>query len=298
MITFIDRYKERFGVENICTALQENLAGGFITSRGYRAAKARVPAARALKDQLLIPELVKIHQENYSVYGVRKMWHAMNRAGWRIGRDQTYRLMKIAGVAGAHRGRKPITTRAAKVVDDRPDLVNRDFTAAAPNRLWVADFTYVRTYSGFCYTAFITDVFSRKIVGWGVSSSMHTLGMPLTALKQALFDAKKGGSDVTQIVHHSDRGSQYIAEDYTADLKALGVQLSVGSTGDSYDNALAESVNGAYKCELVKDRLFDSVAGLELETADWVCWWNTGRLHQGLGYRCPQEVVDDALVVL
>ncbi|WHS49943.1 IS3 family transposase [Rothia sp. SD9660Na] len=157
-----------------------------------------------MKDQLLIPELVKIHEENYGVYGVRKMWHAMRRAGWDIGRDQTYRLMKIAGVAGAHRGRKPMTTRAATVIDDRPDLVQRNFTADAPNRLWVADFTYVRTYSGFCYMAFITDVFSRKVVGWGVSSTMHTLGMPLTALKQALFEAKKGGSDLRQIVHQTD----------------------------------------------------------------------------------------------
>ena len=219
----------------------------------------------------------------------------MRRAGWDIGRDQTYRLMKIAGVAGAHRGRKPVTTRTATVIDDRPDLVQRNFSADAPNRLWVADFTYVRTYSGFCYTAFITDVFSRKIVGWGVSSTMHTLGMPLTALKQALFEAKKGGSDLTQIVHHSDRGSQYIAQDYTAGLKELGVQLSVGSTGDSYDNALAESVNGAYKAELVRNRLFDSVARLELETAEWVAWWNRVRLHQGLGYRTPEEVVVDVL---
>lgn len=287
MIRYIDMYKNRFGVENICTALQDNLAGGFITSRGYRAAKARVPSARALKDQFLIPELVKIHQENYSVYGVRKMWHAMRRAGWSIGRDQTYRLMRSAGVAGAHRGRKPITTRAAKTIDERPDLVQRDFTATGPNRLWVADFTYVRTHSGFCYTAFITDVFSRKIVGWGVSSTMHTLGMPLTALKQALFEAKRAGANPLEIVHHSDRGSQYIAEDYTQDLKALGVQLSVGSTGDSYDNALAASVNGAYKAEMVQGRLFDSVGRLELETAGWVVWWNTARLYQGLDYRAP-----------
>lgn len=129
MIRYIDMYKDRFGVENTCTALQDNLAGGFMTSRGYRAAKARVPAARTLKDQLLIPELMKIHQENYSVYGVRKMWHAMNRVGWNIGRDQTYRLMKRAGIAGSHRARKPITTRAAKTIDDHPDLVRRDFTA-------------------------------------------------------------------------------------------------------------------------------------------------------------------------
>lgn len=206
MIRFIDTHKDLFGVEPICRTLAEHLDGGFITSRGYRAAKARVPAARTLSDQLLIPELLRIHQENYGVYGVRKMWQAMRRAGWAIGRDQTYRLMRAAGIQGVHRGRKPVTTRATKAPDNRPDLVNRQFTADAPHRLWVADFTYVRTTSGFCYTAFITDVFSRKIVGWGVSSTMHTLGMPLTALKQALFDARKCGSVLTEIVHHSDRG--------------------------------------------------------------------------------------------
>lgn len=223
MIRFIDTHKDLFGVEPICRTLAEHLDGGFITSRGYRAAKARVPAARTLSDQLLIPELLRIHQENYGVYGVRKMWQAMRRAGWAIGRDQTYRLMRAAGIQGVHRGRKPVTTRATKAPDNRPDLVNRQFTADAPHRLWVADFTYVRTTSGFCYTAFITDVFSRKIVGWGVSSTMHTLGMPLTALKQALFDARKCGSVLTEIVHHSDRGAQYVAEDYTRELRGLGV---------------------------------------------------------------------------
>ena len=258
-------------------------------------AKKRIPAARALKDQLLIPELTRIHAQNYGVYGVCKMWHAMRRAGWDIGRDQAYRLMKIAGVAGAHRGRKPVIIRPATVLDHRPDLVNRRFTADAPNRLWVADVTYVRTAGGFCYTAFITDVFSRKIVGWGVSSTMDTQGMPLMALKQALFEARRSGSDVTQVVHQSDLGWQYVAEDYTRELVQLGVRLSVGSTGDSYDNALAESVNGAYKTELVCGRFFESVAQLEAATAGWVCWWNRVRLHQGLGYRRPEEVVVDVL---
>lgn len=187
MIRFIDQYKNQFEVEPICRTRSNFLETGFITSRGYRATKKRIPAARTLKGQLLIPELVKIYQQNYSVYGIGKRWHAMNRAGGSVGRDQAYRLMKIAGVAGAPQGRKPVTTLPAKEPDCRPDLVQRNFTADAPNRLWVADFTYVRTYSGFCYTAFITDVFSRKIVGWGVSLTMHTLGMPITALKQALF---------------------------------------------------------------------------------------------------------------
>ncbi len=296
MIRYINTYKDLFGVEPICRVLSEHLDGGFITASGYYRAMSRVASARSLSDQLLIPELVRIYQENYGVYGVRKMWQAMKRAGWAIGRDQTYRLMRAAGIQGVHRGRKPVTTRATKAPDHRPDLVNRQFTAKAPNRLWVADFTYVRTASGFCYTAFITDVFSRKIVGWGVSSSMHTLGMPLMALKQALFEARRSGSDLTQVVHHSDRGSQYVADDYTRELIQLGVQLSVGSTGDSYDNALAESVNGAYKAELVRGRFFGSVAQLEAATAGWVNWWNQRRLHAGLGYRTPQEVVDGALV--
>lgn len=298
MIRFIDTHRDHFGVESICQVLSKNLDGGFISPSGYYRAKKRIPSARAFKDQLLIPELLRIHAENYSVYGVRKMWQAMRREGWDIGREQTWRLMKAAGIQGAHRGRKPITTRPAKAPDDRPDLVNRNFTADAPNRLWVADFTYVRTMSGFCYTAFITDVFSGKIVGWGVSSTMHVLGMPLMALKQALFQARKDGSDFTEIVHHSDRGSQYLAEDYTHELKALGVQLSVGSTGDSFDNALAESVNGAYKAELVKGCLFDSVGRLEVETASWVAWWNGRRLHEGLGYRTPEEVFSDALILV
>lgn len=298
MIRFINTYKDLFGVEPICRVLSEHLDGGFITASGYYRAIGRVASARSLSDQLLIPELIKIHQENYGVYGVRKMWQAMRRAGWAAGRDQTYRLMRAAGLQGVHRGRKPVTTRPATVLDHRPDLVNRRFTADAPNRLWVADFTYVRNAGGFCYTAFITDVFSRKIVGWGVSSTMHTQGMPLMVLKQALFEARRSGSDLTQVVHHSDRGSQYVAEDYTGELVQLGVRLSVGSTGDSYDNALAESVNGAYKTELVRGRFFESVAQLEVATAGWVCWWNRQRLHQGLGFRAPQEVVDDALVAV
>ncbi len=166
---------------------------------------------------------------------MRKLWQAAQRAGWKIGRDQTYRLMRTAGIQGVHRGRKPVTTGPAKIPDHRPDLVNRRFTADAPHRLWVADFTYVRTPSGFYYAAFMTDVFSGKIMGWGVSSTMHTLGMPLMALKQAIFEARRSGSALTEIVHHSDRGWQYIGQDYTQGLKALGVQLSVGSTGDSYD---------------------------------------------------------------
>ena len=173
MIRFIDEHKGQFGVESICRVLGA-MECGFITSRGYRAAKARPRCARAIRDEVLIDEIRRVHQQNYGVYGQRKMWHAMRRQGWMIGRDQTARLMKVAGLHGVRRGRRPFTTVASKLPDHRPDLVERDFHAMAPNELWVADITYVRTVGGFAYTAFITDACTRKIVGWSVASSLTT----------------------------------------------------------------------------------------------------------------------------
>lgn len=206
MIAFIDEHRDRFGVEAICRVLSATDCG-FITSRGYRAAKRRPASARALRDELLLEELTRIHAENYSVYGVRKMHHAMHRAGWEIGRDQVARLMKLAGLQGVRRGRKPVTTRPARQPDHRPDLVERRFEAELPHQLWVADITYVRTLAGFCYVAFITDVFTRRIVGWAVSTSLHTAGLPLLALEHALLST--GTSRGRQgLVHHSDRGAQ------------------------------------------------------------------------------------------
>ncbi|MFJ6599982.1 IS3 family transposase [Micrococcus luteus] len=181
MIAFIDEHRDRFGVEAICRTLGAT-ARGFITSRGCRAAKRRPASARSLRDELLIEELERVHAENYSVYGVRKMHQALRRAGWDLGRDQVARLMKTAGLEGVRRGRKPITTRPAEAPDTRPDLVERRFAAARPHQLWVADITYVRILTGFCYVAFITDVYSRRIVGWAVSASLHTAGLPLLAL--------------------------------------------------------------------------------------------------------------------
>ena len=177
MISYIDAYKDQFGVEAICRVLKQ-ADRGFITSRGYRKATTRVPSARALSDSLLIPEIQRVHAENFSVYGIRKMWHAMNREGFHIGRDKTARLMKLAGVSGRRRGRTPITTVSPKTPDHRPDLVRRNFRAQAPGRLWVADITYVRTLSGFAYTAFVVDVFSRKIVGVATRSTMRTDALP------------------------------------------------------------------------------------------------------------------------
>lgn len=239
---------------------------------------------------MLGQEIRRVHVENYSVYGVRKMHQAMRRASWEIGRDQVARLMRAAGLQGVRRGRKPITTKPAREPDARPDMVERRFTADRPHRLWVADITYVRILGGFCYVAFITDVYSRRIVGWAVSGSLHTAGLPLLALEHALLStgASRGREG---LVHHSDRGSQYVSLAYSDALITAGVSASVGTVGDSYDNALAETVNGLYKAELIHaKRIWESVEAVELATMGWVHWWNTARLHEALGYCTPAEV--------
>ena len=289
MIRFIDEHRDQFGVEAICRTLGATECG-FITSRGYRAAKRRPPSDRAVEDALLVPEIRRIHAANYGVYGVRKMHHAVVRAGWEIGRDHVARLMKLAGVEGVRRGRTPVTTKPAGEPDARPDLVERRFEAERPHRLWVADITYVRTVAGFCYVAFITDVFTRRIVGWAVSASLHTAGLPLLALEHALLST--GASrDREGLIHHSDRGSQYVSLAYSDALITAGVTASVGTVGDSYDNALAETVNGLYKAELIHSkRVWESVEAVELATMGWVRWWNTTRLHEALDYRTPTEV--------
>lgn len=289
MIAYIDEYRDRFGVEPICRVLGVSLEGGFITSRGYRLAKSRPASARSIRDRILIDELKKIHTKNYSVYGVRKMWHAVRRAGWDVGRDQVARLMRIGGIEGVRRGRAPITTRPVQEVDSRPDLVNRQFKASKPNQLWVADITYVRTLSGFVYTAFVTDVYSRKIVGWATRSSMKTEALPLEALEQAIQGAKDTLVDLT---HHSDHGSQYTSVAYNEKLADYGIKPSTGSVGDSYDNALAEAVNGLYKAELIYSQPWFSLTEVEFATLNWVHWWNHERLHEALGYKSPAEIID------
>ena len=289
MIAFIDRHRDHFGVEAICRVLGAT-ERGFLTSRGYRAAKQRPASARAVRDEVLVEEIRRIHAENYGVYGYRKMHHAMRRAGWEVGRDQTARLMKAAGLCGIRRGRKVFTTSPAGGLDRRPDLVERNFTAAGPNQLWVADITYVRIPSGFCYTAFITDVFTRRIVGWAVATNLRTEALPLQALEQALQTSPAEASR-TGLIHHSDRGSNYVSLAYSDALITAGVQASVGSVGDSYDNALAETVNGLYKAELIhRRRTWPSATAVEIATLDWVTWWNTKRLHEALDYRTPAEV--------
>ena len=289
MIAFIDMHREQFGVEAICRTLRATECG-FITSRGYRASKNRKASARSVRDEILIEEVQRIHQENYSVYGVRKMWHAMRHAGWDVGRDQVARLMKIAGLQGVRRGRKPITTRPTAGEDQRPDLVERRFVADRPQQLWVADITYVRILTGFCYVAFITDVFSRRIVGWAVAATLHTQQLPLLALEHALLSTGASRNGIG-LIHHSDRGSQYVSLAYSDALLAAGVKASVGTIGDSYDNALAETVNGLYKAELIySKRIWESVSEVELATMGWVHWQNTARLHEALDYRTPASV--------
>lgn len=229
MIRFIDEYHDRFSVEFICQTLNNERTGAFLTSRAYQDAKRRGRSAPALRDIALIEHVKTIHGANDGVYGVRKMWHALHRDGIAIGRDQTARLMRLAGVAGRGRGRSPVRTRSSKRPDTRPDLVNRDFHPDAPNQLWVADITYVRTRAGFVYAAFVTDCYSRQIVGWALSDTMGTEALPLQALNLAIAKA----NNTAELVPLSDHGSGSVSIVYNEKLAAHGIASSTGSVGDS-----------------------------------------------------------------
>lgn len=287
MIRFIDEHRDRFGVELICRVLR-GAVRGFLTSRGYRAAKTRPASARQLSDALLVPEIARLHAENYGVYGRRKMHALMRRQGWMIGRDHTERLMRAAGVRGVKRSKKVFTTKSDPAAAKPKDLVQRRFTAHAPRRLWVADITYVATWSGFAYVAFLIDVFSRRSVGWNVASTLKADILPMQALDMAAWDA---GGDLADLVHHADHGSNYLATVYTDRVAELGAKPSTGTIGDSYDNALAEAVNGLYKTELIRQQgPWRTVEQVEFATLEWVWWWNNQRLHGELGMRTPIEV--------
>ncbi len=278
---YIDAHREEFGVEPICRVLQ------FAPST-YYAAKSRPLSPRAVSDGLLGEHISRIHEDNYSVYGVRKVWRQLRREGQTAGRDQVGRVMhdlglqrRSSGQGQAHHGRRPTSLLAPG------DLVDRHFFAAAPNRLWLADITYVWTWSGFCYTSFITDAFARRIVGWRVSKSLRT-DLALDALEMAIFS--RHDDDLSHLVHHSDRGVQYLDIRYTERLDDEHAVTSVGSKGDSYDNALAETVNGLYKTELIhRQGPWRTFEQLELATAAWVSWWNERRLHEACGYVPPAE---------
>ena len=279
MIPYIDEYRPSFGVEPICRTLQ-------IAPSSYYAAKTRPPSARAVRDEALTDTLVRIHRANFGVYGVRKAWRTLQRLGIPAGRDQVARLMRAVGLQGATRTKRIRTTHPAAVSQRPADLVERVFSAVAPNRLWVADLTYVWTRAGFVYTAFVVDVFSRAIVGWRVAASLHA-ELALDALEMAIWAR---GSNLPDLVHHPDRGVQYLAIRYTERLAEAEAVSSVGSRGDSYDNALAETVNGLYKAELInRQGPWRSVEQVELATAEWVHFWNDRRLHSACGDIPPAE---------
>ena len=255
----------------------------------YYAYKSRPTCLRKVTDTQLKAEISRIHAENFSAYGVEKLWRELRRRNIACGRDRVGRLMTELGLRGVTRQRTPpTTTRPAPAwrVETRADLVNRVFHAPAPNRLWVADITYVLTGKGWCYTAFVTDVYSRYIVGWAVSTSLSA-DLALAALEQAIW-ARHGETD--GVVHHSDRGVQYTSIRYTERLEEAGAAPSVGSRGDSYDNALAESTNGLYKAELIwRQASWRDASEVEAATARWVAWWNNARIHSALGYLTPTE---------
>jgi putative transposase len=250
----------------------------------YYDAKSRPPSRRSVTDQELKDEIRRVYACNRSCYGAQKIWRQLHREGIACGRDRVARLMRTLGICGVTRGKKkPRTTVPGQ---ERPaDLVKRNFSATAPNRLWVADLTYVATDKGFCYTAFVTDAFSRLIVGWAVSESLSAT-VALDALEMAIWRRR---GHVEGVVHHSDRGVQYLSIRYTERLEEAGAAPSVGSRGDSYDNALAETVNGLYKAELVTRQSWAHARAVELATASWVEWWNTQRLYGPLGYLPPAE---------
>lgn len=280
MTSYIDEHRRSYGVEPICRILA-------ITPSSYYAAKVRPPSARAIRDQELSADISRIHAEHFSVYGVRKAWRVLRREGIDVGRDHVGRLMGALGLAGATRTKRIRTTHPAAVSQRPADLVERVFAAVAPNRLWVADLTYVWTRAGFVYTAFVTDVFSRAIVGWRVSASLHT-ELALDALEMAIWHRR--ADDLGSLIHHSDRGVQYLAIRYTERLAEAEAVSSVGSKGDSYDNALAETVNGLYKAELInRHGPWRTVDEVELATAEWVHFWNTRRLHGACGDIPPVE---------
>jgi putative transposase len=277
---YIDGYRGRFGVEPICRTLGVSASAYYQRKTGQR-------SRRRLEDERLLGRIRELHRANYYAYGSRRMWKALRRAGEPVARCTVERLMRAHGIQGAKRRGKPWrTTRPDPAARRRPDLVERDFTATGPNRLWVADLTYLRCWEGVVFFAFIIDAYSRRIVGWQLASHMRTT-LVLDALRMALHQ-RGPGADI-ELVHHSDRGSQYTSIDYTQTLADHGVLASVGSVGDAYDNALAESFVDSFKTELISDRVWRTRSQLELAIVEYLGWFNTSRLHQALGDLPPAE---------
>ena len=286
MVTYIDDYRDRFGVEPICAVLP-------IAPSTYYEHKARQHdperrSKRAKQDDALKPEIQRVWDENFRVYGVRKVWRQLNREEITVARCTVARLMGDLGLRGVVRGRRVKTTVPSTVLDRPMDLVRREFQASRPNALWVADLTYVATWGGFVYVAFVIDAFARRIVGWRVSSSLHC-DIALDALEQALYD--RGVTQDSELIHHSDRGVQYLSIRYAERLTEVGITASVGSVGDSYDNALAETINGLYKTEVIRQRgPWCNIEAVEFATLEWVDWFNNRRLLESIGNVPPAEL--------
>lgn len=285
MINFIDDYRSVFGVGPICRVLE--IAPS--TFYAFKAAERdpNLVSDRCRQDRVDRVAIKQVFDASRGRYGARKIWHQLRREDRSIARCTVERLMKIMGLQGVVRGKKVITTNPDAAQPCPDDKVNRAFVAAMPNQLWVSDFTYVSSWQGMVYVAFVIDVFARKIVGWRVSTSMTT-GFVLDALNQAI--CQRAPSEADKLIHHSDRGSQYLSIRYTERLAEAGIDTSVGSVGDSYDNALAESIIGLFKTEVIKFLgPWKSVGQVEWETLKWVDWYNKARLHSAIGYVTPQE---------
>jgi putative transposase len=295
VIAFIDVHRERFGVEPICRVLTEH--GCKIAPNTYWVARKRPPSKRARRDTDLVVEIRRVYEQNLFVYGADKVWTQLNRDGIRVARCTVERLMRADGLSGARRGKAFIVTTRADDRQHRPaDLVERQFRAPAPNRLWVADLTYVKTHTGWVYVAFIIDVYSRMIVGWQASRSMRS-DLAIDALEMAVWNRQRAGADLTGLVHHSDRGGQYLSIRYSERLADNDIVASVGSKGDSFDNAMAESFNGLYKWELIhRQGPWRGLDDVEFATMTYVDWFNHRRLHGEITadatYTTPAEAED------
>jgi len=281
MSRFVDEHRGRFGVEPICRVLD-------VSASAYYQRRSGLPSARTVKDERLLAVIEKTHEANYCAYGYRKLWLALKRGGEDVGRDRVKRLMRQAGIQGAKRRGKPWRTTIVDPAASRsPDLVNRDFSATRPDALWLADFTYLRCWEGVVFFSFVIDAYSRRIVGWQFAAHMRT-DLVLDALRMALT-RRQAGADL-ELVHHSDAGTQYTSYAFNQVLDDHAVLASIGTVGDAYDNAMAESFVDTFKTELITDRVWRTRSQLELAIIEWVAWFNNERLHESLGDIPPAEV--------
>ncbi|WIW90395.1 IS3 family transposase (plasmid) [Sphingobium sp. V4] len=294
MMAFIDAHREDLGIEPICRELA--IAPSSYREHAARRADPGRRPARARRDEEIREQIKRVHEASFGLYGARKVWHQMRREGIMVAKCTVERLMRAMGLAGVRRGKKTITTISNPKAPCPLDKVNREFRVSRPNALWVVDFTYVHTWAGFVYVAFVIDAFARRIVGWKVSTSA-TAGFVLDALEQAIHARRPGPDD--GLIHHSDRGVQYLAMNYTQRLAEAKLVPSVGSDGDSYDNALAETINGLYKAEVIwRQRSWPSVSAVEMATLRWVDWYNNQRLFGPIGHIPPAEAEDNYYAAL